>query len=86
MTLRLKKEGVSWRQIEDEVVGVDVPTSTYFSTNESGVILWKALAGGTTRDELVARLTDEFGIEVERAGADVDRFLADLDARGLLER
>jgi hypothetical protein len=83
--LKLRGEGLTWREIDDEVVALDIESATYVSANASGRLLWKALAGGATRERLVASLVEEFGIAAERAGADVDVFLADLEARGLLE-
>lgn len=82
---RLRREGLSWRQIEDEVVAVDVPTSTYVSANDSGTVLWQALTEGATRDELVTLLADRFDLEADQAGEDVDAFLAQLQAQGLLD-
>jgi coenzyme PQQ synthesis protein D (PqqD) len=82
---RLRTDGLSWRRIEDEVVAVDVPTSTYLSTNDSGTLLWQALGDGATRDELAALLVDRFGLDPGAAGADVETFLAQLDEQGLLE-
>lgn len=83
--LKLRGEGLSWREVDDEIVGVDVRESTYVSANPSGKLLWKALAAGTTRQELVARLVETFEIDAERAGADVDAFVGQLREQGLLE-
>jgi hypothetical protein len=83
--LRLRSRDLSWREIEDEVVAVDMETSTYVSANASGVVLWRALADGATRDELIDRLVEEFDIDRARAGADVDRFVDELSSQGLLE-
>jgi hypothetical protein len=47
--------------------------------------MWNALGAGTTREELTARLVDEYGIDAETASQDVDAFLADLRERGLLD-
>jgi hypothetical protein len=84
--LRLRADGVSWREVDGELVAVDVGSSTYLGANPSGTLLWQALAEGTTRDELVRMLVEAFGITDERAGTDVDTFLAMLSERGLLER
>jgi hypothetical protein len=83
--LKLREEGLTWREIDDEVVALDVETATYLSANPSGRLLWRALAFGATRDELVSCLLDEFEIDAERAGADVDAFIAELSQQGLLE-
>jgi hypothetical protein len=76
---------VRWREIDGEVVAIDLDASTYLGTNESGVYLWRRLAEGTTREELVAELVERFGIQRERAETDVDRFIEALIARNLLE-
>jgi hypothetical protein len=82
--LRLRTSDLEWREIEDEVIAVDVQTSTYVSANGSGMLLWRELAEGTTRAALVDRLVEAYGIDAERAGVDVDRFLEDLRSKGLL--
>jgi hypothetical protein len=82
--LRLRTNELEWREIEDEVIAVDVRTSTYLSANDSGMLLWRELAEGTTREALVHRLVEAYGIETEEAEADVDRFLDDLRSRELL--
>lgn len=85
MTLKLRDDRVRWREIDEDVVAVDIDRSTYLSTNGSGALLWLELAQGTTRDQLVERLAQAYLIDSERAEADVDAFLSDLNGQGLLE-
>jgi hypothetical protein len=82
--LRLREQDLTWREIDGEIVAIDVAKSAYLSSNPAGSLLWTMLASGATREELAARLVETFGIERERAEADVDAFLASLDERGLL--
>ncbi len=72
------------RGLGDEIVALDLRSSTYLSTNPAGTTLWRELERGTTRTQLVRALLDEFEVTPERAGADVDTFLADCRSRGLL--
>ena len=83
--LRLKADALAWRHVDCEVIAVDLQSSTYLSAVGSGALLWQALAVGATRDILVDLLTDEFGIERDRAAVDVDAFVADLADRKLLD-
>jgi len=83
--LRLKADALAWRHVDGEVIAVDLQSSTYLSAVGSGALLWQALAVGATRDILVDLLTDEFGIERDRAAVDVDAFVADLADRKLLD-
>jgi hypothetical protein len=83
--LRLRPERLEWRRVDGEVIAVDLEASTYLSANESAVPLWEALAQGTTRDDLIERLTAQAGIEPSRAAHDVDDFLGELASRQLLD-
>lgn len=82
---RLRPDGLSWREIDDEVIALDHRTSAYVSVNASAVSLWRALVSGATKAQLVHLLVEGYGIEREPAAADVDAFLAELSAQGLLE-
>ena len=75
--------GATWKA---QPVAVDVAASRYLGANPSGLLLWRAPVEGTPREALVAQLVSAFGIAPERAGADVDRFIEDARALGLLER
>ncbi len=84
--LRLRQDAIRWREIDREVVAVDLVSSTYLSTNASGVRLWRRLAEGATSEELVDELMGAFGIDRKQATADVRDFLDALEARELLVR
>ena len=81
---RLRDGELEWREVEGEIVALDLRESTYLSVNRTGTVLWPRLAAGATRDELLAALTASFDVDAEAAGRDVDAFLAALRARGLL--
>jgi coenzyme PQQ synthesis protein D (PqqD) len=82
--LRLNPSAVTWREVDGEVLALDLGTSTYLGTNPSGAMLWRSLAAGSSRDRLVELLTSEFDVEASRAAADVDAFLRYLESQGLL--
>jgi hypothetical protein len=83
--LKLRNAGVAWKEVDGEVVALDEREALYLAANPAGAILWRALADGATHGALVNGLVDEFGIDSDRASADVDAFLADLRERGLLD-
>lgn len=82
---RLRSDGLSWREIEGEVVALDATGSTYLGANRAGALLWGELAEGATADELVELVSSTFGVEPEAARTDVEAFLSQLSERGLLE-
>ena len=51
----------------------------------AGAVLWQSLVEGATRDELLARILEEFDVEDDVAARDLDAFLAELASLGLLE-
>jgi hypothetical protein len=83
--LKLRHDGVAWKEVDGEVVALDERGAVYLAANPAGAVLWRALAGGTTHDELVAGLVAEFGIPTDRAHADVGAFVTDLREHGLLD-
>jgi hypothetical protein len=83
--LRLRPGAVEWREIEGEVVALDLRRSTYVAVNRSGAALWPALVEGASRPQLVETLINAYGLEPDAAGADVEAFLASLAECDLLE-
>jgi len=85
MTIKLRSQEVSWREVEGEAVVLDMRSSTYFQANRSATVLLKALVDGAEHQQLVDRLVTAYGLAPEQAAADVGWFLSELERRGLLE-
>jgi hypothetical protein len=84
--LGLRIDDVAWREVGDEVVILEVATTTYLTLNGSARVLWKRLVDGVTRWELTEALVQRYGITTERADRDVEAFLGVLEQRSLLEQ
>ena len=82
--VQVKSADVSWREVDGEVVALDLRTSTYFTTNRTGGIMWKAMVDGCSVDDLVDLLQSTFGIDKSRAAEDVTAFLELLSKNKLL--
>ena len=82
--LKLRPNGLNWREIEGEVVVLDLEGSNYVTLNPTGSMLWWMLDLGATREELAARLVEEFGIDGAVAAKDVAGFLASCHQQRLL--
>jgi Coenzyme PQQ synthesis protein D (PqqD) len=83
--LRLRPDGLFWRESGGDVVALDGVESVYLAANRTGAVLWKRLAEGTSTAELVGVLRDRYGISEDVAERDVAAFVASLRARSLLE-
>ena len=56
--MRLRSEGVTWQEIEGELVILDVVSSSYLTTNESGAFMTKLLTQERTVEDLVQALVE----------------------------
>jgi Coenzyme PQQ synthesis protein D (PqqD) len=74
--LRLREHGLNWREIDGEVVVLDIERSHYLNLNPTGCVLWLMLADGATEPELVQKLTEEFDVDERTARNDVEAFLS----------
>jgi hypothetical protein len=83
--LRVRPDALEWRELDGEIVALDLRSSLYLAINPSGAVLWPALVQGASRDELVDRLCTEWRIDRGAAESDVDGFLAELAEHELLE-
>jgi hypothetical protein len=82
--MRLRDGDLAWTEVDDEIVALDETTAMYLAANEAGALLWRALASGATRDELVDLLAGTYALSPDRAAADTDAFVGSLRERGLL--
>jgi hypothetical protein len=82
--MRLREDDLAWTEVDDEIVALDETTALYLAANEAGALLWRALAAGATRDELVDLLGRSYALSPDRAAADTDAFVGALRTRGLL--
>ncbi len=64
---------------------LDVTTKTYFTLNATGDVLWRALARGPSRSELVETLCAEFDVDPAVAARDVEGWLDELSRARLIE-
>lgn len=83
--LRLRDGATAWREVDGEVIVLDLERSVYLGVNESGVALWRALEEGTSVPAMVDLLVTTYGIAAEQARGDVDAFVEGCAARNLLD-
>jgi len=79
------RDAVDWRDVQGDVVALDVRRAVYLATNDAGAVLWTRLSEGATRRQLVAALLDQFDVVPAAAEADVDSFLRRLEELDLVE-
>jgi hypothetical protein len=82
--LKIRDDDLSWRQVGDEIIVLDLRSNAYLSINPTGTALWQMLVDGSTSATMEARLVADYGVEAERARTDVEEFVAMLTDQGIL--
>lgn len=83
--MKLRSEDMTWREIDGDLVILDLRSSTYLTANASASILMKELTAERSSDQLAEALVSAFGIPTAQAARDVEAFVAALSTNGLLE-
>jgi hypothetical protein len=84
--IRLRPDALEWRELDGEIVALDLRTSTYLAVNRTGATVWPMVVAGATEAELTARIAREFGVSREIAAEGLRSFVHELDERDLLDR
>jgi hypothetical protein len=82
--IRLRGEDIAWRDVDGEIVVLDLRTSRYLQVNASGAAVWPMLVSGASMDSLSEALQAAFDLDPARASRDVATFIDTLRARDLV--
>lgn len=82
-----RNEGVVYRELEagESAVLLHVTTGAYHGLNGTGSLIWSLIDGQRTRDEIVREVQSRLTDAPDELAADVDRFLAELRERELID-
>ena len=82
--IQVDARAVEGREVDGELVIYDLRERRYLGGNATAAALWPLLVEGTSRAALAERLAAAYGIEPDRARADVDAFVSMLGSLGML--
>lgn len=82
--VRVRSDDVTWQLIDDDLVVLDLASSTYLRVVGAGAQLWPLVVEGRDDTELVTCLVETFGIEQAVAATDVREFLDALVSHDLV--
>lgn len=83
--LKLRTASVLWREVEGEIVALDLKTSQYLGINRTGAALWAHLVDGATEEELETHMVESYGVDRATAAEDLRQFIESLRSAELLE-
>ncbi len=81
---RLRTSGITWRELDEQIVVLDLQESHYLAVTGAGAVVWKLLLDGVTLDAMVGAVTEVFDVQPDVARTDLVGFLDDLRGRSLL--
>jgi hypothetical protein len=81
-----RKQGWLAAKVGDELVMMNARTGVYIGLNSVGARVWDLIETPADAGAIYARLEGEFEVSSDVCRAEVDSFLADLEARGAISR
>jgi hypothetical protein len=75
---------VAWRMVDGEAVLVHPGLSEVKVLNEVGSRIWEICEDGSSLEEIVGVICDEFDAATEEARADAEAFLREMVEKGLV--
>ena len=82
-TFRISDE-VICQVLDDESVLLDLASENYLGLDEVGTRIWQLIDDGETMRSVVAAMLDEYDTNEDTLVGDLDKFLNDLQAQGLI--
>ncbi len=75
---------VAAKVVEGEAVIIDLASGVYYSLDAPGALVWAMLERHHSEASVAAELASRFGVDEDRAGADVARLISSLQSEGLV--
>jgi hypothetical protein len=70
--------------LDDESVLLDLASENYLGLDEVGTRIWQLIDDGETMRSVMATMLDEYDTNEDTLVGDLDKFLNDLQAQGLI--
>jgi hypothetical protein len=77
-------DNIAWRNINEEVVILNLKSGEYFTLNDVGQVIWLAITDKNNIEEIRQKVVDNFDVSPENAAKDIDKFLTGMLNEGLL--
>ena len=84
MSIYTLSDDVTWRDVDEEMIVLHLPTGKYYTFNYTGHLAWKQLAEGRDTSEITVQIMDKFDVDEETAKRDLDTFIAGLKEHNLI--
>ena len=79
-----RREDVPYKEVEGELLLLNLKDGNYFGLNKTGAAIWKMLDGTKQFDDIAHALSRKFKISLKKATQDTEIFLKELKRYGLI--
>jgi hypothetical protein len=73
------------RELQGEMVVLDMQSERYYGLDETGTEMWKALTTSPTIQSAFETLLGDYDVDADTLRADLERLVGELSSHGLLE-
>lgn len=77
-------DNYSWRDVNNELVVLNLQSGEYFTFNDVGRLIWLTLNDGKSVEDIAKAVVEQYSTAEEKAMADVKAFISNLLSEGLL--
>lgn len=77
-------DNYSWRDVNNELVVLNLQSGEYFTFNEVGRTIWLLINDSKSVEEITRSVTEQYATSEEKAGSDVRSFISNMLREGLL--
>ncbi len=79
-------ENIAWRNVNEEVVILNLKSGEYFTLNDVGQFVWLAVADQKNMEEIRQKVVDAFDVSPKKASEDIEEFISRMLDEGLLHK
>lgn len=80
-----RSSAIAARLVGGEMMIMSAVDSTFFTLNEVATVIWQAADGRTPLSDIIAgKICQEFEVDPDQAGRDVEQFVSELSQHGIL--
>ena len=84
MRCHIDPDKVIWRNIDGEIILLNLASGHYYTLNKTGSFIWSAFVDNKTPQEAAEKLVDRFNIPPKTAKEDVLHLIAMLEKEDLI--
>ena len=78
-------DNVVWRDLEGEIVILNLTSGVYFSVEGVGTRIWTLISEQVATEDIIGKLISEFDVEESQLRSDVESLVKNLADQGLIE-